>query len=59
MRQIIQYNENHLNGYLTILITAASVQFYGLFILNFFKKEKSLQDLELKDKERKINLLPT
>ena len=43
---------------LTILITAASVSILWIIYLKFFKKEKSLQDLEeLKDKEHEIDLI--
>ena len=43
---------------LTILITAASVSILWIVYLKFFKKEKSLQDLEeLKDKEHEIDLI--
>ena len=43
---------------LTILITAASVSILWIVYLKFFKKERSLQDLEeLKDKEHEIDLI--
>ena len=59
MHQIIQYNRGIiLMDILIILITAASVSILWIVYIKFFKKERSLRDLEeLKNKEHEIDLI--